>query len=321
MSINLGLSHLRAVVGVADAGSFTAAAAHLHVVQSSLSRTVADAERRLQIRLFVRTTRSVELTVEGREVVEVARHMLEEFDSGLRHVTGYLDGSRGTLTIAALPALAATLLPGLLSSYRSTRPDVTVRVLDMLSTEILHHVLAGSVDIAVTGSPSPHPDLVVQPVATDSFFCAAPVDHRFARSERVTWSDLAGEAFIAFDPATTSVRLVVDRAILEAGIGLGPVLEARTVGAVAGLTAAGLGVTVVPGFVLPMIEFAGLRHILLEPEVQRSICIVRHRRRPLSPTVQGFLDTVRTAATSEGPLPAGASWHVTPPTYGGLENV
>lgn len=314
--MNLGLTHLRAVVAVADAGSFTVAAARQHVAQSSLSRTVADAERRLGIRLFLRTTRSVELTVEGREVVGVARHMLEEFDSGLRHVSGFLDGTRGTLTIAALPALAATLLPGLLSSYRSTRPDVNVRVLDMLSAEVLHQVFAGSVDIAVTGSPLPHPDLVVQPVATDSFFCAAPVTHRFADSERVTWSDLAGEAFIAFNRATTSVRQVVDRALHDAGVSVGPVLEARTVGAVAGLTAAGLGVTVVPGFVLPMIEFAGLRHILLEPVVRRRICMVRHRRRPLSPAVQGFLDTVRTAAASEGRLPPGASWQTSPSPTG-----
>ncbi len=312
MSIDLGLAHLRAVIAVADARSFTTAAAQLQVAQSSLSRTVADAERRLRVRLFLRTTRSVELTTEGREVVAVARHMLDQFDSGLRHVAGFLDGSRGALTIAALPALAATLLPGLLSSYRSRHPQVTIRVLDLLSEEILRQVRTGWVDLAVTGAPPPDPDLFVRPVAADSFFCSASPGHPFAQRQRLTWSDLDGESFIAFDPATTSVRTVVDRALLEAGVGLGPVLEARTVGAVAGLTAAGLGVTIVPGFVLPMIEFAGLRHMLLEPVVQRRICIVRHRRRPPSPAVTAFLETVEAAAAGGGPLPLGASWQGAP---------
>lgn len=312
MRIDLGIPHLRAVVAVADARNFTAAAAELHVAQSSLSRTVAEAERRLRVRLFDRSPRGVEMTTEGREVVALARHLLGEYDAGLRHVTGYLEGTRGTLTLAALPAVAATLLPRLLAAYRSTRPDVTVQVLDMLSEENLQRVRDGTVDLAVTSAPPPDRELVVQPMVDDCFFVAVSPEHRLAERERLTWSDLDGESFLAFSLSSTSVRGAVDRVLAEAGVGVGRVLEARTVGAVAGLTAAGLGVSVVPGLVLPMIEFAGLRHILLEPIVRRRICLVRHRRRPTTPAVLAFLDTVRSAADGAGPLPRGTEWRFEP---------
>jgi LysR family carnitine catabolism transcriptional activator len=310
--IDLGIPHLRAVVAVADARGFTAAAADLHVAQSSLSRTVAEAERRLRVRLFERTPRGVEMTTEGREVVALARHLLGEYDAGLRHVTGYLEGTRGTLTLAALPAVAATLLPSLLAAYRSTRPDVTVQVLDMLSEENLQRVRDGTVDLAVTSAPPPDRELVVQPMVDDCFFAAVSPEHRLAGPERLTWSDLDGESFVAFSLVSTSVRGAVDRVLAEAGIRVGRVLEARTVGAVAGLTAAGLGVSVLPGLVLPMIEFAGLRHVLLEPIVRRRICLVRHRRRPATPAVLAFLDTVRSAAAGAGPLPRGTEWRFEP---------
>lgn len=308
MSIDLGIAHLRAVVAVADARGFTAAAAQLHLAQSSLSRAVADAERRLRVRLFLRTPRGVEMTTEGREVVALARHLLGEFDAGLRHVTGYLDGTRGTLTLAALPALAATLLPNLLASYRTTRPHVTIQVQDMLSEENLKRVRDGTVDLAVTSAPAMDRDLVVQPMADDCFFCVVPATHRLADRGSLSWTDLDGETFIAFNESSTSVRGTVDRILAEAGVTVGRVMEARTVGAVAGLTAAGLGVSVVPGFVLPMIEFAGLRAIVLKPVVHRRICLVRHRRRPPTPAVLAFLDTVKAAAGGACPLPPGASW-------------
>lgn len=312
MRIDLGIPHLRALVAVADARTFTAAAAELHVAQSSLSRTVAEAERRLRVRLFDRSPRGVDMTTEGREVVALARHLLGEYDAALRHVTGYLEGTRGTLTLAALPAVAATLLPGLLAAYRSTRPDVTVQVLDMLSEENLQRVRDGTVDLAVTSAPPPDRELVVQPMVDDCFFLAVAPGHRLAERERLTWSDLDGESFLAFSLSSTSVRGAVDRVLADAGVGVGRVLEARTLGAVAGLTAAGLGVSVVPGLVLPMIEFAGLRHILLEPIVRRRICLVRHRRRPATPAVLAFLDTVRSAADGAGPLPRGTEWRFEP---------
>jgi DNA-binding transcriptional LysR family regulator len=309
MRMDLTIQQLRVVLAVYEAGSFTAAAEDLHQAQSSLSRTVLEVERRLGVTLFERTTRRLEPTAEGREFIVIAHSTVATFDANLRHFAGFLDGQRGRVRVATLPSLAAILLPSIVSSYQREHPDVELSIEDALAAEVLERVRAGLVDFAVTvvsATTEPIDDLHVTPVATDRFCCVFPPGHAFEKSTEVSWSDLSREAFIAFD-RTTSIRQHLDRAFAESGSAPRGAIEARNISAVAGLVAAGLGVSAVPGLVLPLVEFAGLSHRPLgEPRTERKIAIVRVPERPLSPAAMAF----RTAITSRkhGELPPETSW-------------
>lgn len=308
MGIDIGIRHLRSVVAVADAGSFSAAALHLRTSQPSLSRTVRDVERRVAARLFDRTTRSVSLTRDGQEFVTLARGVLAEFDVATAHFEGYLSGARGSVSLAALPSLAATLVPQVLVAYRSTRPEVTVSVSDALSREVLAQVVDGVVDLAVTVAPAVPPQMQQTLIATDRFMCVFAPGHRFSEARRLTWVDLEGEPFVAFD-RTSSIRAYTDRVLGEQGVVMGSTTEARNIGAVAGLVAAGLGVSVVPGLVLPMMRFAGVRRRILEaPAVDRDVCLIRDPRRPMAPAVAGLVAMFDQAETHGIELPGGAAW-------------
>lgn len=289
MSINIGLRHLRAVVAVAEAGGYTAAARELGVAQPSLSRTVLEAERRLGVPLFDRTTRQVRPTADGEELVVAARRLLADYDTTLAHFQGYLEGRRGSVSVAALPSIAATLLPPVLAAFREPRPDVSVAVRDGLSGEVLSMVRDGAVDMALSVATELPPELVARPVAVDRFACVVPDGHELAGREEVAWSDLSGMPFVAFD-TTSSIRQHTDRVSRERRLTPGPLTEARNIGAVAGLTAAGLGVTAAPGLVLPMMRFAGLTwRPLVDPVVRREICLIQHRERPMSRTARELL--------------------------------
>lgn len=308
MSIDLAMRHLRVVVAVADDGGYTAAARRLHIAQSSLSRTVLEVERRIGVPLFERTTRQVRPTPDGEQFLIIARRLLREFDAALNHFQGYLAGTRGSVSIAALPSLAASMLPPALSAFRQSRPDVSVTIHDGLSQEVLDHVTTGSVDMAVTVAPDVPRSLHAERIAADRFACIFPPGHRFDQQKRVTWRDLSGEAFVAFGQST-SIRAYVDRALDDCGIELGPVIEARNIGAVAGLTAAGLGVSMVPSLVLPMMSFAKLhRRIATDPVVERDICVVHDPNRPLSRTAHGLMTTLGQAGSHGLRLPTGARW-------------
>ena len=74
--MNFDLSDLRAFLAVADLGSFRAASEHLHLSQSAVSRRVDKLEDALDVALFVRTTRRVELTTIGRAFVHKARAVM-----------------------------------------------------------------------------------------------------------------------------------------------------------------------------------------------------------------------------------------------------
>lgn len=310
MGIDVGLRHLRAAVAVADAGSFTGAARQVHLAQSSLSRTVLELEQRLGVPLFERSTRAVRPTLDGEEFLSVARRLLGEFDAALGQFQGYLAGVRGSISIAALPSLAATLLPPVISAFRSTRPDVTVAVQDGFSGDVLDLVLTGAVDMAVTVSPNGPPALRVEHIAADEFACVFPPGHRFEELDHVGWSDLDGEDFVSFDH-TSSIRAYTDRVLRDRGIVLGTQMEARNIGAVAGLVGAGLGVTVAPGLVLPMMHFADLRtRSLVAPVVERKICLVHHADRPRSPAAGALMHLLVHAQSRGLDLPDRVRWTV-----------
>ncbi|GAA1746258.1 LysR family transcriptional regulator [Kocuria aegyptia] len=289
--MNLGVHHLRAVVAVADHRSFTLAAADLGVAQSSLSRTVLEAERRLRTPLFQRSTRRVTLTTDGEAVVAVARRVIEHVDTGLEHIAGYLAGTRGSITIATLPSLAANLLPPVIRRYQELHPDVVLHVEDNLSDQVAEDLQSGRADLALTTDPEEGHDYVVRPIAQDSFFLAVHPEHRHAGAETVAWSDLQSEPLIAFGPAS-SIQQAVGRALRDAAVSPATIVRAQNVAAIAGLAASGLGVAPVPGFVLPLMRFAGLSFVPLIPERARTITLVHHRDRPLSPAVKAWADVV-----------------------------
>jgi LysR family transcriptional regulator, carnitine catabolism transcriptional activator len=311
MRMDLTIQQLRVIVAVHDCGGFTAAAQQLALVQSSVSRTVIEVERRLGVALFERTTRQLIPTTEGREFAAVARATLETVDANLSHFAGFLDGQRGRVRIATLPSLAAILLPAIVSAYRDEHPHVELSIEDCLASEVLSRVRTGAVDFAITvvSSPAePLTDFIVTPVARDRFYCVLPPGHRLAVAGPMAWADLTGEPFISFD-RSTSIRQHVDQCLTAAGARPQEMIDARNVAAVAGLVAAGLGVSVVPGLVLPLIGFANLdQRPLRAPVVQREIAVVRSQIRPLAPVATSFLHAIRNARTQQIPLPAQARW-------------
>ncbi|WBB64080.1 LysR family transcriptional regulator [Streptomyces sp. WMMC500] len=306
--MDLSLRQLRVIVAVADAGGYSAAARALHIAQSSLSRTVLEVEHRVGVALFERTTRKVAPTPDGEELLAIARRLLAEFDAGMNHFQGYLDGTRGAVSIATLPSLAASMLPPVLWTFRQERPHVSVTVRDGLSDEVLDHVATGAVDLAVTVAPTVPRPLRGHRIAQDRFVCVFPPGHPFGAQRRLGWQDLAGEAFVAFD-RQSSIRAYVDRTLREGRIELGPVTEARTIGGVAGLVAAGMGVSVAPGLTLPLMSFAALRNrVLRHPEVERDIHLVHDPGRPLSRTARDLMAALGQAGTRGLVLPTGARW-------------
>lgn len=292
MPINLGLHHLRAIVALADHGTFTAAAAALDVAQSSLSRSVQESERRLHVPLFLRTTRRVTLTPDGEAIIGVARGLVADVDTGMQHMAGYLDGTRGNLRIATLPSLAATLLPPFLLALRSEHPTVRIHVADSLNEQVWDAIGRGTADLAITALRGFVPDgYESQPLAEDDFFVAVPGTHPWAPLPEVQWSQLSHTPVVSFSPAS-SIQPLVRQALDYHGVVPDEEIAAQNIGAVGGLVAGGLGAGIVPGFVLPLLEFAGLTFVALRPRVSRKIVLLRSRDRPLTPVAHAWVNIV-----------------------------
>ncbi|OYO06908.1 LysR family transcriptional regulator [Enemella evansiae] len=309
MSIDLDLRQLRALVAVADAGGFTAAAERLRIAQSSLSRTVAEVERRLGRPVFERTTRSVVVTATGEQVLAIARECVSGHERAMRQLDGLLAGSSGRVALAALPSIAAGLLPPAIARFRAERPGVELLVQDGLAAEVEELIRRAEVDLAFSVAAPTGESFRVRRIARDRFCCVFPADHRYAAADgELAWAELAGEDFVRFTTAS-SIRRHVDRILGDQQLDLGEQAEARNVGAVAGLVAAGMGVSVVPGLVLPMMAFAGLRHRpLTAPEAYRGIQLLQLRDRVPAPAAAALIDLLDAMAGTGSPLPPAVEW-------------
>jgi len=275
---------------VARALSFSGAAAAMHVSQSSLSRTVKQIETRLGSRLLERDTRNVRLTAEGRELLEIAENTLACHRDGMTRMQTFLAGGRGSVSIATLPSVAASLLPAVISAFLAEHPDVQVRIHDERSETVLHQVASGLVDFGVTIAPDRLDGISATPLAVDRFYALLRSDHPLTARETVSWSDLAREPFIALG-ADSSVRQLTDEAFAIADARIEHLVEARNVSTVGGLVAAGLGVSALPGLVWNLIGVAGsARRPITGPVVDRELAVITAAGRSQSPSGRLLLD-------------------------------
>ena len=300
--MNLTLHQLTVFQRVALAGSFTQAAAELRLSQPVVSRTVGDIERHLGTRLLERTTRSVDLTPAGREFLAVAQSVLDTYRLGLSRFAAYRAGEYGHITIAALPSVAAVLLPPIAAGFLAEHPGITLHMLDGTTREVLEHLRSGTADLAITDQSPASAGLTVHPLLEDRVLAVLPPGHRHSTRAKLTWADLATDRFIAFSQ-DSSVRRLTDLGFAQAGVEPETLVETRAVATAGGMIATGLGISAMPELVLPLLSFTQLTTRPLErPTITRKLALHLRPGEPLHPAAQHLADhLVSTASTRTDP--------------------
>ena len=280
MPMNLSTRQLRAFLALAEQRSFTRAASIISLSQPAFSELIRSLEDDLGQRLFDRSTRHVELTLEGREFEIAARRVLAELENAVAGARAYATRQRGRVSIALLPSLAAGWLPGILAEFRGRYPAIDLEVHDVLSEPCIERVRAGKADFAIAAARGNTPELTAEPFCSDRFHLVCPAGHALARATSLRPRDLAAYPFIHLS-RTSSVRQYLDAAIHPQQ--MNTLLEVDQLATVVGMVGAGLGISIVPSLTLfyfddPRIARKPLRWRGLE----RRLYIVRHRDRGLS---------------------------------------
>ena len=141
--MDFSLRQLRAFATIARLRSFTRAADVLHTTQPALSAQIRELEASLGVRLFDRNTRSVAPTRAGADLLPVVDQVLGALDSVAARVEDVAARNTGRVVVAALPSLAATLVPAVVARMRGRHPGIAVVVRDALAERTLGAVRAG----------------------------------------------------------------------------------------------------------------------------------------------------------------------------------
>ncbi|MDR6290801.1 MULTISPECIES: transcriptional regulator GcvA [Inquilinus] len=157
------LNAIRTFEAVARHQSFTHAAAELYVTQSAASRLVRSLETYLDLPLFVRVSRRIELTDQGRFYADLVRDALDRIEAGTMELISTRDGG-GTLSIGMLPTFGTRWLIPRLSAFQALYPDI---VLNLVSNDGPLDFAAQKIDVAVRFGHGGWPDAIAEPLMSE----------------------------------------------------------------------------------------------------------------------------------------------------------
>jgi DNA-binding transcriptional LysR family regulator len=281
-----GLADLRAFITAAEVRSFAAAAKALHLSMPAFSRRISNLEARLGVRLFDRTTRSMELTLLGSRFLREITSSVQDLD---RSVLGLRDAAQleaGDVTIGCVFSAVHHFLPPVIDSYRARHPNVLVRIIEQGADGVFASVKHGEADFGINYIGMQESEVAFTPLLKEPYVLACRADHALGARRTVRWDELAAWDQVRVSHSSRN-RVFIDQALAELPALPRPVCEVQHVSTLIGLVEAGLGVAIVPQLTVPR-RPAMVVGIPLVPSVTRTIGIIRRAGRTLSPAAEAF---------------------------------
>jgi DNA-binding transcriptional LysR family regulator len=290
--MDITLRQIRSFVAITHLGSFTRAASLLHISQPALTVQIRNLETALGVKLLDRTSRSVEVTRLGRELLPSLQRALHDLEAAMADVHEVGAGRRGTVRVAALPSFAASLLPRVILAYRHANPALEFVVRDAIAARIADMIGSEEVDIGITGGIISEPRLEVLHTGTDRLVVIFPAKHPIGRKRSIRIDDFVDQPLVLTNTGT-SLREVVDAAFMN--IGRIPTIACEVtymISAVA-MVRAGLGITILPQSAHEIRAEPSLRaRPIDDPSFVRPVAVIKKKGRTLPPASAGFLEVL-----------------------------
>ncbi|TDU84145.1 DNA-binding transcriptional LysR family regulator [Kribbella voronezhensis] len=198
--MDLDLRKLRYFVAVAEHRHFGRAAEELYIAQPVLSRQIRALESELGCALFVRTTRSVQLTPAGEQLRQEARGVLASVDSAIRRVHE-VDRGVERLVVAFAPGLHVSEA---VLAFTAKYPDVEIDLVRLNWWEQDPPLRDGRADIGYLRRPFDDSGLRTVPIGSERRIACLPLSHRLVDRQELAMADLAGESIMDTPSRRTS---------------------------------------------------------------------------------------------------------------------
>jgi DNA-binding transcriptional LysR family regulator len=304
--MNVTVRQLRAFVFVTQLKSFTKAAERLYLTQSALSLLIRQLEDNLQVQLIERSTRKVELTAAGLELLGSAERLLDDLDATLANVAELGAKQRGKVVVAAPYILATTFLVEVIAEFRAQYPTISVHLKDSLPEQVLMQVRSGGADLGIGSFREWESGLQWTPLFQEPLVAVYPRGHPIGKLPQLNWSDLAGLPVISLN-RDSIFRDLAEDGFSQAGLTLTPAYEVAYAGTALALVRAGLGIAILPQCVGILTDPTICLRPLENPQILRSVAVITRNGRSLSPAAEAFVDmlrkSVKVPASLAAPLP------------------
>ena len=272
----MDLQKLRALVLLADTGSYSEAAERLYMTQSNVSKQVQALEKEWNVQLVDRSRRAIQLTPQGEVAVRHARGIVGDCDALLRD----LAGMRPKLRLAALPVMAHYGITGLLAAFQEAYPEVDLEVQEVEGANLMAEELRdGKHELAILRTfPGEQKGLDKLVFCTDRLAAALPRQHPLAGRVSLSLRELAGERLALLDHNSVLHGMIQD-ACAAAGFTPNMCYAGRRIENILELVADGFGVSLLMEKAAAYLDNENVLLIPIEKELVSEISLMRPKGR------------------------------------------
>lgn len=291
----LSLRELEVFKRVMELGSITSAAHALNVSQPAASRLILQAEARLGFALFLRQKKRLIPTWEAQALFPEAVSAFAALDSVNRLARDMKSGQSGTLTIAAIPALANSVLPIAVQKFHAAHNGVLVKIQAVNAHECANLVADQRADLGLIIGPMTNSKVSMTDLCSTPVGCVLPAKHKLARKPYIRPQDIHTEPLIGLSrhlPLGTQVS----RVFAEANIPLRIAFEVTQSTIAMALVRENAGIALLDGFAMLGATSDGLVLRPLRPKVNSIARILFCRQRPTSRLAEEFTRILHAAS-------------------------
>jgi DNA-binding transcriptional LysR family regulator len=296
------LKHLQALMGIADTGSFSAAAASIGTVQSNVSAHVARLERELDVQLVDRS--SGRLTEEGEVVIERARRVMNELEAMVADVTALREEVVGTVRLGVIGTTGRWLVPQLFDLLRARHPHIHLNVAEGSSVPLEQQLASGQLDLAVVTFPLSGDDVLAARLFDEDLVLVLPSGHPWGHETSIPLERLS-ELELLLPAPGTALRAEIDSATVPAGVPLRPSMELDGVRLVASLAFDGYGPAILPATAVPGHLRGRFSVIPVEGLPRRHVGVAQRRRSLPSAPARAVIDVLGVVVRDALSMPGG----------------
>ena len=184
------ITQLYYVLAVAENQNFTKAAEKCFVTKPTLSMQIQKLEDQLDVQIFDRNKKPIELTDVGRKIVNQARNIVNEsyrIQDIVDQQKGFIGGE---FKLGIIPTVMPTLLPMFLKTFIKKHPKVKLKIEELSTEEIITRINDGHLDAAIAATPLENENIKERVLFFEPFVSYIPKGHRLHRNQKIEVSDL-----------------------------------------------------------------------------------------------------------------------------------
>jgi len=288
--MNVNLKLLQSFLLVADHASFREAAERANRSLPAISMQIKQLEAQLGVTLFHRTTRKVELTREGEQLLIRVRKSLAEIESGLHEMKSAAGIESGQVTFACVPTVAATRLPAILAAFHQQYPAVSLALRELPGKDLLESVRRRDVDFGICPRMEKMQGFAFRPVMEEDYYALAPAGFRNGRKKTITVAELVKLPLLEL-AANSALRAHVDRVLDARALRRETRFEMQQASTLVAMVEAGMGVALLPAIAIPAdTTLRALR--IVDPPMRREMGILSITAHALSPAAARLAECI-----------------------------